>query len=70
MKIYEFQSSRLTNVHTHGIIKGSLFGYNQKCSFGKLKFDTTKDDPEVIYDIINIDNEVVHSLTIKKSGLK
>ncbi len=67
--IYEFQSSRLTNVHTHGIIKGCLFGYNELCSFGRLTFDTTKPDPEVTYDVINIDNELVESLTLKKSQL-
>ena len=67
--IYEFQSSKLTNVHTHGIMKGCLFGYNEKCSLGRLVFDTTKDDPEVTYEVINIDNEKKHSLTIKRGEL-
>jgi alkaline phosphatase D len=67
--LYEFESSRLTNVHVHGLIPGALFGYNKKCSFGRLTFDTTKDDPRVTYDILSIDNELVHSFTVRKSEI-
>lgn len=66
---YEFQSSKLTNIHTHDVIKGSLFGYNKKCSFGLLTFDTTAADPQVTYNVINIDDATVHSITIKRSEL-
>lgn len=68
--IYEFQSSRLTNQHVHGLIKSSLFGYNKKQSFGRVDFDLTADDPTVTYTIINIDGEKIHSLTIKRSELR
>jgi alkaline phosphatase D len=67
--LYEFESSRLTNIHTHPVMKGSLFGYNEKCSFGLLGFDTTTPDPEIVHRIINIDNKVVHTFTVKKSQL-
>jgi alkaline phosphatase D len=67
--LYEFESSRLTNIHTHKIMPGSLFGYNKKCSFGMLQFDTTMSDPQVTYKIINIDKEVVYTFTLKKSQL-
>ncbi len=67
--LYEFESSRLTNIHTHGLIPGAIFGYNKNCSFGLLKFDTTKPDPKLTYEIINIDNELIHTLTLKKSQL-
>jgi len=67
--LYEFESSKLTNIHTHKIMPGALFGYNQKCSFGLLTFDTTKTDPEITYQIINIDNEVIRELSLKKSQL-
>jgi len=67
--LYEFESSKLTNIHTHKIMPGALFGYNQKCSFGLLKFDTTKSDPEVTYQINNIDDEVIWELSLKKSQL-
>ena len=67
--LYEFESSRLTNIHTHKIMPGSLFGYNKKCSFGMLQFDTIMSDPQVTYKIINIDKEVVYTFTLKKSQL-
>jgi len=67
--LYEFESSKLTNVHTHGLMPGALFGYNEKCSFGLLWFDTTLPDPQVTYQIINIDNEVVHTLELMRSQL-
>lgn len=68
-KLYEFESSRLTNIHTHGLIPGAIFGYNEKCSFGMLNFDTTLPDPQLTYEIINIDNELIHTLTLRKSRL-
>jgi len=67
--LYEFESSRLTNIHTHPIMPGSLFGYNKTCSFGLLTFDTTLADPTVTYKVVTIDNDVVHSLTLSKSQL-
>ncbi len=56
--MYDLMSSRLTNMHTHNLMDGSLFGYNKKCSFGVLDFDTTAQDPFVSYTIKNIDNEI------------
>ncbi len=67
--LYEFESSKLTNIHTHNLVPGSIFGYNKECSFGFLTFDTTCKDPEITYQIINIDDEVIHELKLKKSRL-
>jgi len=67
--LHEFESSKLTNIHTHKIMPGSLFGYNKKCSFGRLQFDTTIPDPQVTYKIISIDNEVIYTFSLKKSQL-
>ncbi len=67
--LYDFTSSRLTNVHVHNLIPGALFAYNDKCSFGLLEFDTTKPDPEVTLRIVSIDGERVHSMTLKRSEL-
>ncbi len=67
--LYEFESSRLTNIHTHKVMPGSLFGYNKKCSFGLLQFDTAAPDPQVTYKIINIDKEVIYTFSLKKSQL-
>ena len=68
--LYEWQSSRLTNQHVHGLIKHSLFGYNEKQSFGRVDFDLTADDPTVKYTVVNIDGKAVHSLELKRSELQ
>ncbi len=67
--LYEFESSKLTNIHTHKVMPGSLFGYNKKCSFGLLQFDTAIPDPQVTYKIINIDNEVIYTFSLKINQL-
>lgn len=67
--LYELQNGRLTNIHTHDAVPGALFSYNDKCHFGRLRIDTTKDDPTITYDIISIDGDVVHSTTLQHSQL-
>ena len=67
--LYDFENARLTNIHTHQLIPGAVLGYNEKCTFGRLRFDTTLSDPEVTYDIITIDNEIVHSFPLKLSQI-
>lgn len=66
---YEFMSSRLTNIHTHPVQDKSLFGYSKTPSFGLLSFDTTREDPQVIYRIFSIENEEIHRMTLYKSQL-
>ena len=67
--LYDFENARLTNLHTHDVIPGAIFGYNEKCTFGRLRFDTTLKDPEVTYDIISIDNELIYSFTLRLSDI-
>jgi alkaline phosphatase D len=67
--LYDFMSSRLTNIHVHKIMPGSLFGYNKTCSFGKLEFNTEAEDPSITYSIYSINNEMIHRLTLYKSQL-
>jgi alkaline phosphatase D len=67
--LYDLLSSRLTNTETHELLPGALFGYNEKCSFGLLNFDTTRADPQLTFDVVNIDGQTVHSLVIHKSEL-
>jgi alkaline phosphatase D len=67
--LYEFESSRLTNEHVHRVMEGSIFGYNEKQSFGLLTFDTTPPDPTVTYQIYNIDNELIYTLDVKRSEI-
>lgn len=68
--LFEFSSSRLTNQHVHALIDSSLFGYNEKQSFGKVDFDLTAEDPTVTYTIMSIDGEAIHTLEVKLSDLK
>jgi len=67
--LYEFESSRLTNQHKHGLKPGAIFAYNEKQSFGLLSFDTAIPDPTVTFQIISIDNEPIHGLTLKHSEI-
>ena len=70
--LYEFNSSRLTNQHVHPTMekKGAIFSYNEPQSFGLVTFDTTLEDPQVTYEVVNIDGEKPHSITVKRSELK
>ena len=71
--LYEFMSSKLTNHHTHGTIgikDGALFSYNKKCSFGLVTIDSTKADPEILYEILSIDKELIHSFRLRLSQLQ
>ena len=68
--LYEWQSSRLTNQHVHGLIKHSLFGYNEKQSYGRVDFDLKNEDPTIKYSVVNIDGKPVHSMTLKRSDLQ
>jgi len=67
--LYEVMSSRLTNIHTHECMPASLFCYNEQCSFGLLTFDGENGDPQVRYEIVNIDGETTHSLMLRRSEL-
>ena len=70
--LYEFESSKLTNRHTHGVVKtpGLIWGHNKVCSFGLMRFDTTKEDPQVVFECVDIDGKVEHSFTLKRSMLE
>ncbi len=67
--LYEFETSKLTNRHTHGTKSQALFSYNKGNFFGMLTFDLTKPDPELTFRCITIDKETVHTMTLKKSQL-
>ena len=69
--LYEFESSRLTNRHTHGIVKtpGLIWGYNDTCSFGLMRFDTTRSDPTVTFECVSINGEVIHRHELRGSSL-
>ncbi len=67
--LYEFETSKLTNNHTHATKKEALFSYNKGNFFGLIDFDLTKQDPAITFRCITMDDEEVYSLTLKHSRL-
>jgi len=68
--LYEFETSKLTNNHTHGTRPQALFSYNKGNFFGMLTFDFRPDDPTVTFRCITIEGKKVYSLTLKRSELE
>jgi alkaline phosphatase D len=70
--LYEAESSRLTNRHTHGVVKtpGLVWGYNKTCSAGLVRFNTKADDPTVTFQVMTIDGERILEHTLPLSKLK
>lgn len=67
--LYEFMSSKLTNLHTHDVMPGSLIGYNEKCSFGKITFNLGGDNPSVKFTIVSIDGERIDTIEVARKKL-
>ena len=70
--LFEFESSRLTNRHTHKVVKtpGLVWGYSETCSFGLMSFDTMATDPQVTFECITIDGEKKHEFVLRRSMLE
>ena len=68
--LYEFGSAHFTNQHTHPLIDGALFGFNETNSFGLLSFDTEADVPQVTYEIVDIDGFIRERITVNHSQLR
>ena len=68
--LYEFETSKLTNDHTHSTKKEALFSYNKGNYFGHLTFDLAKTDPQLTFKCITVDKGEVYSLTLKRSQLE
>jgi alkaline phosphatase D len=70
--LYEFMSSRLTNIHSHRLLTDNpacLFAYGPN-AYGRLVFDTSLADPEASYEIVDIAGKVAHRHTLKRSELR
>lgn len=68
--LYEFETSKLTNDHTHGIKKEALFSYNKGNYFGSLSFDLNAEDPVMTFRCITIEGKEVYALSLKRSALQ
>lgn len=68
--LFEFNSSRLTNIHKHRPMKRALFSYNRTPSFGLVHFRPEVEDPAVAYEVVTIDGIKVHRLDVSLSGMR
>lgn len=67
--LYDWESCRLTNTHVAPLEHGAIFEYNDKQTFGIIKFDTTLPDPTVTFVPMSIDNEKLYEHQLKLSQL-
>jgi len=68
--LYEFETSKLTNDHTHPTRKEALFSYNEGNFFGKLDFDFTLEDPQFTFSCIANDGTLIHDMKLSRSQLE
>jgi len=67
--LYEFETSKLTNNHTHKTRDKALFSYNKGNFYGMLTFDTTQADPQIMFRCITIDDKVIHTMKLRLSEI-
>ena len=66
---YEFESSKITNVHTHPRLKSAVYSYNKR-GFGWMQFDTTREDATLTYRIIGEANDTVYEFVLNRSHIE
>lgn len=55
--LYEFETAKVTNIHTHKANPHALFSYNEGNFFGLLDFDFTLNNPSVTYRCVTQDGK-------------
>ena len=65
--LYEFQTAKVTNIHTHNANPHALFSYNEGNFFGMLDFDFKAEDPSVTYRCVTEKGELPEHLIFKTS---
>lgn len=68
--LWEFESSKLTNIHTHGTRKEAEWSYNKGNLFGMLDFDLAAGDPTVTLRAVSSEGRNIHSKTLALSELQ
>ena len=66
---YEANTSHLTKTGTHPLMPNAIFSHRGKPMFGLLTFRMSLEDPELVYDVVDIDDELVDTLVVKRSQL-
>jgi alkaline phosphatase D len=67
--LYEFETSKLTNSHTHPTRDAALWSYNRGNFFGLLTFDLRPADPTVTFRCVASDGQELYSLELRRSEL-
>ncbi|MBA7570905.1 hypothetical protein ES708_12661 [subsurface metagenome] len=67
--LYEANTSHLTKNGSHPLMPKAIFSHRGKPMFGLVTFDLEKDDPEIIYQVIDINDNLVDELIVKLSQL-
>jgi alkaline phosphatase D len=68
--LYEFETSKMTNDHTHAPNPNALYSYNEGNFYGLLQFDLTKADPTMTFQCIDIDGQRIHHFPLYRSQLE
>ncbi len=68
--LYEFETSKLTNNHTHPTNDKALFSYNEGNFFGLIDFDTSAEDPTLTFRCISNTGATIHTHSLKRSQLQ
>ena len=68
--LWEFESSKLTNIHTHPTRKQAEWSYNKGRFFGMLDFDLRPRDPTVTLRAVSSEGEDLHAKTLRRSELQ
>ncbi|WP_338020247.1 alkaline phosphatase D family protein [Rhodopirellula sp. P2] len=68
--LFEFETSKMTNDHTHPTKEKAVFSYNEGNFFGMLTFDLEQADPEMTFQCITMENQKVYEMTLKRSQLQ
>ena len=67
---YEAMTSHLTKSGGHSLMKNAIFSHEGKPMFGLLTFTMGIEDPVLKYRVIDIDNNPVDSLVVRRSQLE
>ena len=67
--LYEFETSKLTNNHTHKTREKALFSYNKGNFFATVDFNCSKPDPSLTFRCITAEGKEIHAMTVKRSEI-
>lgn len=67
--LFEFQTAKVTNIHTHPANGNALYFHNEGNFFGNLRFDLQEESPSVTFELINSDGTKLHEHRLARADL-